>query len=204
MTKIKNILFDMARVLVEVDFSSFMAIPALEGMTSDEVFDRIDQTNAMERVERGEISFAKFFHEARKILSLGDMTLEEFETAWKTTIPHEISGMRGVIRELKEEGFRLAVFSNLDPVLEAKALHEFKILAEFERVFVSHKIKRIKPDLEAFRYVLSEWGVKPEETLFVDDRRYHVRGAMAVGCEGYVFHGVQDFCDYLTDSGILK
>lgn len=192
---IKNVLFDFAQVLVEVDFSAFMEAPGLPaGLTNQEVFDRVDQTDLMARVERGEITFEEFYHGVRDLLDLREMSLEQFEAAWRSTIPREIPGMRELVREIKAKGLRVAVLSNLDSVLEDEAFTKFGILEEFdwERVFISWRLGMVKPDPAVFRHVLKEWGVKPEETLFVDDRPYHVEGARSMGCQGHIFTGSQD------------
>lgn len=40
--------------------------------------------------------------------------------------------------------------------------------------------------MEAFRRVVTEQGLVPEETLFIDDTARHIEGAKAVGLRTYL------------------
>jgi HAD superfamily hydrolase (TIGR01509 family) len=43
----------------------------------------------------------------------------------------------------------------------------------------------IKPDRKVFEYAVSQFGVVPEETIFIDDTPANVNAASAVGLHGY-------------------
>ena len=51
----------------------------------------------------------------------------------------------------------------------------------FEKMFLSYEMKLAKPDEEIFRKVLSDTGVSPDETLFVDDSKANLEAAEKLG-----------------------
>ena len=51
----------------------------------------------------------------------------------------------------------------------------------------------IKPDAQAYRFVLHKLKVKPHEALMVDDRLQNIRGARRIGMNGIVYVNSQQF-----------
>ena len=49
----------------------------------------------------------------------------------------------------------------------------------FEAFYLSHEIGMRKPDPEIFSFVLENNGLKPGETLFIDDTEEHIESAAA-------------------------
>lgn len=72
----------------------------------------------------------------------------------------------------------------------------------FEDIVRSHVLGIRKPDPRAYRYVLETYGLKPEETLFVDNHQPHVEGARAVGMHAVQFTGVEQLKKDLTLCGV--
>ena len=55
----------------------------------------------------------------------------------------------------------------------------------FENWYYSCRIGKRKPDQEIFEFVLSENGLIPSETLFIDDSPQHIEGAKKTGIHAY-------------------
>jgi len=53
----------------------------------------------------------------------------------------------------------------------------------FDVRFSSHLIGHLKPDKEAFEFVVAALGCAPERILFLDDNRLNIDGALAVGMQ---------------------
>ncbi|MDR6612471.1 HAD family phosphatase [Leifsonia sp. 1010] len=91
-----------------------------------------------------------------------------------------------VLLDLKEGGTRMALLSNAGRDFGSYFRHG--TLGDlFEKVFVSGELGTIKPSPEIFEHVLSELGVTPEQTVFIDNKEANVRGAEALGIAGHVF-----------------
>ncbi|KAF6762993.1 Haloacid dehalogenase-like hydrolase-domain-containing protein, partial [Ephemerocybe angulata] len=95
-----------------------------------------------------------------------------------------------LIRELKEESngkLHVYAMSNISlpdwEVLRTKPA-DWSI---FDRVFTSGAAGERKPNLGFYRHVISETGVDPHTTIFVDDKHENVLSARSVGFHGIVF-----------------
>ncbi|MGB0050633.1 MAG: HAD-IA family hydrolase, partial [Terracidiphilus sp.] len=61
-----------------------------------------------------------------------------------------------------------------------------------------------KPDPAIYRHVLEKLGTRPEETLFIDDRKANVDAAVAIGMKGIVFTDVERLRADLIAVGLDK
>jgi FMN phosphatase YigB (HAD superfamily) len=94
-----------------------------------------------------------------------------------------------MLHELKASGAHLFAMSNISAsdweVLRHKGKREDWEL--FEHVFTSAAARERKPILGYFRHVLSETGIDPERTAFVDDKLENVLTGRSLGFKGIVF-----------------
>ena len=51
----------------------------------------------------------------------------------------------------------------------------------FDKVYYSYKIKYRKPHAKAFRFILNQNELSPNEVLFIDDSPQHIEGAKTLG-----------------------
>ena len=51
----------------------------------------------------------------------------------------------------------------------------------FEKVYYSHEIGLRKPNADIFQYVLSDTGIDPDETMFIDDFIENIETARQLG-----------------------
>jgi FMN phosphatase YigB (HAD superfamily) len=61
-----------------------------------------------------------------------------------------------------------------------------------------------KPDPAIYRYTLEKLGVRPEETLFIDDRQENVEAATALGMKALLFTTVNQLRADLIDQSLDK
>lgn len=105
-------------------------------------------------------------------------------------------GTLDVLLDLKEGGTRMALLSNAGRDFGSYFRHG--TLGDlFEKVFVSGELGTIKPDAAIFEHVMTELGVTPAETVFIDNKEDNVRGAEALGIAGHVFTSPQELRAYL-------
>jgi putative hydrolase of the HAD superfamily len=71
-------------------------------------------------------------------------------------------------------------------------LHFFN---QFERVFNSFYLGKSKNDPSIFSDVIAAMGIRPGETLFIDDTMGHVERARSKGLHAICYTGKQQFLD---------
>lgn len=60
----------------------------------------------------------------------------------------------------------------------------------------------IKPDAAIYRLLMERYGLRAEESVFVDDRQPNIDGAKAVGMGGILFHDAQQLETELKALGL--
>jgi putative hydrolase of the HAD superfamily len=93
----------------------------------------------------------------------------------------EVEGVAGLLADLREE-YALGLLTNGPTEAQLSKLDRFDWVDHFDAVVVTGDLDAGKPDERAFRAVLSDLGVEPEEAVYVgDDLEADVKGARNAG-----------------------
>ncbi len=192
---IKNIIFDVGKVLVSFEPDAYM-----EGLGFSEE-------------EKAAVNRAMFQSKLWVQADQGIMEPEEFLNGYIANAPEYEAQIRAAYRtlggtvellpytmewlsNLKERGYCLYVLSNYGVYLLEQTKAKMKFLPLMDGALFSSACRIIKPDPEIYRLLLQKYGLRAEESVFLDDRRENVDAA--VGCGIYGIH----FTDY--ESGRAK
>jgi putative hydrolase of the HAD superfamily len=55
----------------------------------------------------------------------------------------------------------------------------------FEKVYLSHEINLRKPNFDIFEFVINTHQLNTKRTLFIDDSKQHIDGAIKAGIDAY-------------------
>ncbi len=102
--------------------------------------------------------------------------------------------MMTLVKRLREASVRVAILSDQTNWLDEldSKLHFFD---QFERVFNSFHLGKSKNDPSIFTDVIAVMGIRPSETLFIDDTLGHVERARSKGLHAIHYTGKQQFLD---------
>lgn len=177
----KNIVFDLGGVVFardprkfEPEFIEFFSYILLSEMPK-----------FWEEYDRGVVTFEEV------ITSLADYNacsreLAESNLRRSILTQEEVPATKALIADLKAAGYRLYVLSNMS--LEfIEFLRKKEVYTHFDGEVVSCLEHVVKPDAAIYNRLVERYGLKPEETLFVDDRPKNIVAARALGWEGYDF-----------------
>ena len=191
--RIKNILFDLGGVILDIDVhatlkgfyelgfpSELLQYP--NNMTSDLFF----------RYETGKIGTEEFRNEIRNLTGL-DLSDEALDEAWNAMIIRIPVERTQLIEKLMGQ-YELYMLSNTSPLhvpvfeqmyLEkaGKPMRDF-----FKKLYYSFEIGWHKPDNEAWEYVVRDAGIVPEETLFLDDNIHNIKASQELGFQAIHIH----------------
>lgn len=189
MQGIKNIIFDLGGVIIDLDMQrTAKAFMALAASSEVPVFDYHRQDEIFKAYEVGKISSKEFT--AGLIDLLGDQHEEQaIVDAWNAMLLNIPAERLQLLQRLKEQ-YRTFLFSNTNE-LHYNAFteivrkdHAVPGLDDFfEKAYYSHTLGMRKPDVASFKYILEENDLKPEETLFLDDTAGHLEGAAVLGIQ---------------------
>lgn len=172
---IKNIIFDLGGVLLNIDYhKSLEAFEALGYKNFEKMFTQFKADELFQNLETGKIS-ANDFYEKLRAASVKPVTNQQLENAWNAML---ISMRKESIDFLKilSPQFRLFLLSNTNEIHYAaftKMLQVETGAASLEPFFIktyySHEIHLRKPDRDIYEFVLKDTGILAAETLFIDD-----------------------------------
>lgn len=99
----------------------------------------------------------------------------------------QIPGMEDLVKELKSKGYRVFGLSNWSVETFALVRPVYPVLDLMEDMVISGVEKVMKPDHRIFELALRRFGVKAEESVFIDDNPNNVKAACEVGIKGILF-----------------
>ena len=136
--------------------------------------------------EKGLISNAEFRTALRQYLppAISDQQIDDAWNAMLIGIPsHRVDFLKEVAKH-----YRIFLLSNTNRIhIEAFSQYNDEKFGMgyfesiFEYCYFSSDIAMRKPDAEIFEFVLSENGLRKEETIFIDDSIQHIQGALNTG-----------------------
>ena len=103
---------------------------------------------------------------------------------------------------LKQRGLLTAILSNMGDNVMASVEREFAWIHRFDVLVWSFQLGIAKPDPAIYRHTIAELGVRPEETLFIDDKPDNIEAAQALGMQTILFSSVDRLRADLTSQGL--
>jgi FMN phosphatase YigB (HAD superfamily) len=202
-TKIKVVIFDLGRVLVDFDHRiAAQKVAALTSRTPQQIFDLFFNSRLIQSFEEGNISPEDFFDRVSQMLGL-KIGFEEFLPIWNQIflLSPENKAVYDLGKKLKSR-YRLALLSNINILHFNYLKKEFPVFDIFHDIFLSCEMGCIKPDPEIYRKVIAALGVLPEEIFYTDDRQELIDQANALGMRGFVFRETAQLKADLASCGI--
>ncbi|MDR0591156.1 MAG: HAD family phosphatase [Candidatus Nomurabacteria bacterium] len=188
MTNITTIIFDFYGV---VRGDGLLAWLTEIGLADDKEIQHIDDERCAGRLTREEY----LTHLSRLTKYDSDFILERISQAPKLNSP-----VVNIIAKLHER-YQTALLSNSTqstlPYIEQHGIDKL-----FDRMFLSHELGMIKPQPEIYQYALSRLGVKPEATVFIDDKAANTAAARGLGMYAIDFKSPSQLTSELAKLGV--
>jgi glucose-1-phosphatase len=174
---IEALIFDIGNVLVPFDWKR---AENLFRLYSDHFSDDAEKAfrELIRRLDLGELTGVEF-------ASLGMQTIgfkrsaTEFVAIWNS-IFNDNPPMARVVLGLKKR-FPLFLISNISDLHHAYLTEKYGVFQHFLDGVYSYRVKCAKPDRRIFEMAVTQFGVNPEKTVFVDDLPANVESASRVG-----------------------
>ena len=200
--KIRNIVFDLGGVLVDLDFKA--AINGLQKAGFANVKEQLqafDCEGIFQKFELGEMS-ADEFRSAIRENSTVSLTDEEVDGLWNAMLLEVPREKLELILHLRGK-YMVYLLSNTNSIhwdyvcKNAFNYRGFRVNDYFEETFLSYEMHLAKPDKAIFEKVLEEANLLPEETLFIDDSEANCKAASELGIHTHHYHIGEDLKELL-------
>ncbi len=180
----------------------------------DAIIRRVFQDSETQDLVRAEI----FEHVDWVELDRGTIALDQaiVRGASRTGLPHEdiekllnevpgsltpIQETIDLIRSISDSNNRFFVLSNMHVASISYLEWKYKIWDMFDGIVISSRIQKVKPEIEIYEHLLTEYQLKASETIFIDDTSENLTAAASIGIKTIKF---VDSCQCKRDLENLK
>lgn len=183
---IRNIIFDIGNVLTDFRWRGFLQDKGFDEAMVDRIARASVLTPVWNEVDRGawdvERLMREFIRQDPEIerelrfafgCVTGMVTKRDYAIPW--------------VKELKAKGLGVFYLSNFSSKAFEDCQDALDFMEYMDGGILSFREKVIKPDGEIYRLLLSRYGLKAEESVFIDDTQANVEAARVLGIHGICF-----------------
>lgn len=187
---IKNIIFDLGDVILQIDFQKkYQAFARLGVLNFAEIVGKASQIDLITQYETGQITTDKFRYELKVLLNIPHITDQAFDEAWNAVIIKLPKENLDFVQTLRNK-YKVFLFSNTNE-LHVQIIHKIckrdtgydNFESFFDYPYYSHQLGMRKPNVAAFQAIIKDQNLQANETLFVDDIEKNVLAAKEAGLQ---------------------
>jgi glucose-1-phosphatase len=187
MDAVKNIIFDLGGVLLNIDYNKTSdAFKKLGAADFDSFYSQQGANELFEALETGNITEADFYNTMQEHCS-PNTSHKQIQEAWNAILLDFRRESLQFLSHLNNK-YNLFLLSNTNIIHQV----EFnKIFTQqighsrfddfFVKSYYSHLIGKRKPYPSTYTYVLEDANISAGETLFIDDSKVNIEGAIEAG-----------------------
>ena len=198
---IKNVIFDVGKVLVEWE-----PLVAMKKLGFDDATAKAVAAATTDSPEWDESDRSVGTDEEILAMLIGNAPEyeKEIRTFWENiSLPiYQYDYARAWIRELKSKGYGVYILSNYGRWTYQNTTEALSCLEDVDGAVFSYQVHQMKPEPEIYQTLLTKYGLKAEECVFLDDRQVNIDGAKAQGMEGIVFTSYEEAVERLKEYGV--
>jgi putative hydrolase of the HAD superfamily len=179
-SEIKNVVFDVGRVLIDFCYVDFFNLLRQRGA---EIVDEEDFSAQVGLIgyECGEISNSEFLNRVNELMN-DPLPDDQLVAAWNslfTSVPAMLNFAKGL-----KAYCRVYLLSNTSALHWEYLQQQFSLHQYCHDLLASYQVGYMKPAAEIFTAAAEQFNIDPEATVFVDDKQENVAGALACGWNG--------------------
>ena len=199
MPDIDTLLFDLGGVLVE--FNDGFKVFDWANLSPEAFFEQWIASPTVRKFEAGLITTDQFAEGVVREFHL-PVSTQEFLLDFQSLPKGLFEGTEDLLHKLRVE-YRLACFSNTNQLHWPMLRDDLRISELMDECFISCFTGFLKPDREAYEFVLNTLNCSAEQVVFFDDNPINVRAATGCGLRAYQVGGFTGLVGKLTQLGVL-
>lgn len=189
MNNIKNIIFDLGGVFIDINYQKTETAFINAGVINfKDLYNQNRASSVFEDLETGKISPTGFYKEFRNISStqLSDTTIK---SAWNAMLGDFLAQEINWLGSIKNK-YRLFLYSNTNQIhyeaftaLFQQQTGKSNFDDYFIKAYYSHTFGLRKPYAASYQKIVEEQQMLAAETLFIDDTLVNIEGAKEAGLQ---------------------
>ena len=203
MKNYKAIIFDLGGVILNIDYLlTINEFKKLGIENASDFYSKKMQSPIFDKIEVGAINPKAFMKALEK--ECNNASVEQVENAWNAMLLDLPKNRLDLIKKLKNK-YKIFLLSNTNEIhiqafknkIGEKTWIEFSAL--FDKIYLSFEVGFRKPDKGAFKIILEENSLKPNEVFFIDDSPQHIETAKKLGISCYYLLEGEDITTVFPD-----
>lgn len=199
---IKNICFDVGNVLIDYHPEQYLLKQGIPEAKREFILTDIFRSKEWDMLDNGDISFEKAYDimSAKGHLSK-DEVMDVFDHLLDILFPIETT--IELLPVLKAKGYKIYYISNFTVkyFYIIRSLYSFFDL--FDNGVISGDLHQSKPGKEIFLTAFQTFGIKPGESVFIDDMPNNIATASSLGMATILLKHSEDLKQRFIEQGIL-
>jgi FMN phosphatase YigB (HAD superfamily) len=191
MPKIKNIIFDLGGVLLNIDLKRTELAFAELGIGNFKEYYTLQSASAVfHNLELGAITPEVFYEEFRSVVKL-PLTNGQIKKAWNALLLDFPIDRIKWLYEIRKK-YKIYLLSNTNEIHYAAFTKMFdeqigdgRFDEQFSKTYYSHQMGLRKPSKECYQAVINQENLVPDETVFIDDSLQNIEGARLMGLQTF-------------------
>jgi putative hydrolase of the HAD superfamily len=207
--KIKNIIFDLGGVILDIDETIVYKELEKMGISTSELVHSKEFMDIMSKFDTGIYTAPTFRKKTKALLGQEKMTDQKFDSLWNAMLL-DIPRERIEAIEKVKKHYKIFLMSNSNEIHYDLYVRDLQLrfgYNEFDELFnksyFSFAEHLEKPDPRFFELILDHEGLLPEETLFIDDTEANIKVAKSLGINTYHISR-EELVRNLFENGVLK
>lgn len=189
---IKNLIFDFGKVLVDYDYMLVLDQVFSTHEQSVDFYNHLMAEGWNKRLDREDKPFDAIIGDMAEAMPQYADEIRQFGNRYTEFVIGEIDGMRTLLEQLKQEGYRLFGLTNWCSKVHV-TMKQYPIFELLEGRLVSSEEHLVKPERAIYERMCEKFALNPEECVFADDRMDNVEAARAYGMQGIVFRNAHQY-----------
>jgi 2-haloacid dehalogenase len=195
------VIFDIGNVLTEWQPEAFYdRVIGQERRRA--LFDAVDLHEMNLRVDEGAL-FRETIYEVADQHPLWATEIRWWYDRWIELASPRIEGSIALLRALRAKGVPVFSLTNFGSYSYEEARDKLDFLSEFDREYVSGRMRVVKPDPQIYAMVEADCALAPDRLLFTDDRADNITAAARRGWRTHQFESWQGWARRLVAEGLL-
>lgn len=199
---IKNIVFDVGKVLVDFDWQGFFDSLEFTPDIYEKVADATVRSELWNEFDRSKMSDEEILE---GFLQRAPGCEEEVMRFWDN-IGNSIKCYDYTlswISSLQEKGYGVYLLSNYPRRLYSQSIQELSFVEDVDGAVFSFEVQATKPEPEIYKALLDKYQLQPIECVFVDDNRSNIIAANQLGMATIHFHTKSQAEEELKSLGVV-
>ena len=198
---IKNIVFDVGKVLVDFDWQSLFDALGFSPEAYEEVAKATVQSELWNEFDRSKMADEEILE---GFLEHAPGRRNEVMRFWDNigSCIRRYDYAFPWIRSLQERGYGVYLLSNYPRRIYSQSIEELAFVEIVDGAVFSYEVQYIKPEREIYEALLRKYGLNPTECVFIDDNRANIVAANELGMATIHFHTKSQAEEELRSLGV--